>query len=658
MNSTAAFTLLLIIWLVVPTRSLQAQGAAADSSGRLPSYTMGEVVVYGECDAAERAGTVYQWNARRLQPLDGHSARELLEYVPGIYFSRSVRNEYTFRLRGFEQRQVSVFLDGIPVSIPYDGVVDVSQFAAAGLDRVRVSHGVSSMLYGANSLGGAVELISRTPSRGPEGTARLEASNHGRVFGSVYGSGGTERLRVSGALSLDRADAFRLSGRFRPTRNEDGGERENSAYEKKHVGVKVHLLLRPTHTVGVHVSGTDNWYHVPPNAESDRARYWRFPMWRRSLASINSRHVLQPKASLRTAWFYDRYRNRLQSFDDAAYATQARGYAFDSVYDDHSIGVNLYPTLDVLPAGTTDLLLAYRKDVHRQHDGIAPFERYSTDLMTAGAEQRMAWREAWSMAVGATVHALRPLASGAGASRAVLLQANAQVALRAALRPGFTVHLALARKSRFPTLKELYSSRLARNVPNPELRSEAALHGETGLRYAASSLTAGVSLYWSRLRNLIASVAVGDGYMQMQNIHTAAIRGGELDVSYRGKAYAITVNYALLDAANTSAQRDARYLEYRPVHRLNAIAEVEPGMRLRAGLEATYTADQHFQNPDTRRWEQLNDMLLVHLRLEYEMGWSVRWYVRATNALDAAHFSEYGVPLPGRELMAGVRIDL
>lgn len=636
---------------------VQAQNhVPADTTRVVSVYTLAEIVVLGERNAVTRGATVYEVGRDRIDELGIRSPRDAMEHVPGVYFSRTGRNESTFRLRGFEQRQVSVFLDGVPVSLPYDGLVDVSQFVGADLERVHISHGFSSLLHGANSLGGAVNLMTRPPAAQPSVSARLEGSDHGRVFSSVEVSGGTDRLRLGGSAGLERAGSFSLSRDFAPTLNEAGGERANSSHDRRRAGFRAQYLIGDSHLVGLNLSETDNTFDVPPNAVADRPRYWRFPLWRRGLASINTQHVLGPAVGLRTAWFHDRYRNVLRSFDDDTYTTQERGYAFDSEYDDHSSGVNLYPSLSVLRMGTTDGVVSYRRDVHRQRSGDAPFERYSTDLLTVALEQDLDWTDGLSMMMGVNLNHLRPLVAEGRSATDPLTQVNAQWALQVRHGSAVTSRMALARKSRFPTMKELYDSQLGRNLPNPDLGSEAAVHAEVGLDAASDAWQGGISVFRSELRDLISDVVVGDGLLQLQNIRRARMDGVEVDVQYRGRTGWVGVNYAYLRAVNRSPDRDSDWLSYRPAHRVNGLARVRVHDRVRVGGEISYTAGQHYQNPDTRKWERLNDMTWLSVRVEHEIRGGLGWYLRIDNALDAAYFSEFGVPLPGRELNVGMRV--
>lgn len=631
---------------------------ADDSIPPEPPYTLSEVVVLAQRHPVNRAATVYERDRRHIEERAVRSAGEALAHVPGLYLYRTARNEHTFRLRGFEQRQVSVFLDGVPISIPYDGLVDVAQLAGDDIERVQVSHGFSSMLYGANSLGGSVNLMTTAPAREPSLTARLEHSDHGRTFGTLAAGGGTRQLRFSGSVAVDRADAFRLSGDYAPALNEDGGARENSGFSRKRFALKAHWLASPAHQVGVHLSGVDNEYGVPPNAESAWARYWRFPVWRRTLASINTRHTFGERLSVRTVWYHDGYDNLLRSFDDATYTTQQRGYAFDSEYDDRSRGVILYPTLQLLPFGATDAVISYRKDVHRERDDDEPFQRFAAATLMLGIEQDVAFSPGLGMVAGVNVNLLFPEQSAGAPAADPLRQVNAQWALEHRHGPALSTHVAVSRKSRFPTLKELHSNRLGTSIPNADLRSENSLHAEVGADLEIHGWYTGISLFHSAARDLIASVALGAGQHQMQNISRARLSGAEIEVGREWRRASVVANYAYLHAVDASPERASRHLEYRPAHRLNALVTLRPHERLRIGAAGTFTGAQHYRNPDTGVWEELHDIAWLDVHLEHRLLGGLYWTARVDNVLDGNFSSGFGIPLPGREMSIGLRAAL
>lgn len=648
-------------------RARTSGGATADTLGAAardtllvpPPYTLGEIVVLATRNAVTRSATVHEMDAGRIADLAIRSPKHALQKLPGVHFSGNVRGENSFQLRGFHQRQVSVFLDGVPVSLPFDGLVDVAQFVGTDLDRVRVSHGFSSLLHGANSLGGAVSLFTRPPATEPSVTARVEGSDHGRLFGSTVVSGGTEKVRMSGSFALERAESFTLPEAFAPTPNQPDNKRDNSAYQRRRAGLRAQYLPGDAHQIGLHLSITDNWFHVPPNTLSSRPRYWRFPLWRRSLVSVNTHHSPDPSIRLRTSWYHDRYRNLLRSFDDATYTTQQRGYAFDSQYRDHSYGVNLFPTLTVLPFGATDGAISFRRDVHRQSTDAEPLERYVTEMVTIALEQDVDLGTALSMMLGANMNRLRPASTPVHEAPAgSLTQLNAQWAIQYQHREALSSHLALSRKSRFPTMKELYSSRLGDHLANPLLRSESAVHLEAGFDLVTTGWRGNVTLFHSALRHLITEVVVDGGLRQMQNASRARMQGVELGAEAQvGGIASVAANYSYLHAANRSPDRDSRHLSYRPAHRFNGVASLRLHERLKVTGTANRTGSQYYQHPDTGNWERLKNITWIQLRSEYRPGGNVTIYASMDNVLDGAYSSQFGVPLPGRELSVGLRLD-
>ena len=94
---------------------------------------------------------------------------DIAKSTPGVFVEHGgARNEYNLLVRGFNARRVPVFMDGIPVYVPYDGEMDLGRFTTFDLSRIDISKGASSVLYGANTMGGAVNLISKTNSTLPK----------------------------------------------------------------------------------------------------------------------------------------------------------------------------------------------------------------------------------------------------------------------------------------------------------------------------------------------------------------------------------------------------------------------------------------------------------------------------------------------------------
>jgi hypothetical protein len=94
-------------------------------------------------------------------------------------------------------RQLPLFIEGVPVYVPYDGNVDLSPLGVEDHWGILVSKGLASLLYGPNTLRGAVNVVCRKPTPQLElgARAQIEAHDHfntnaNRVDASIGGHSG------------------------------------------------------------------------------------------------------------------------------------------------------------------------------------------------------------------------------------------------------------------------------------------------------------------------------------------------------------------------------------------------------------------------------------------------------------------------------------
>jgi iron complex outermembrane receptor protein len=157
-------------WLMIGafgTAGLYAAGASdtlqqsSDSSG---GFELGRVVVTGKRMVAETVTS--QVDAKKMEERGAVNVAQALNLLPGVAVSMlGARYETGVYVRGFDLRQVPVYVDGVPQYVPYDGYVDLARFTTFDLAEVRVEKGYSSVLYGPNAMGGALRWVRRR--RGP-----------------------------------------------------------------------------------------------------------------------------------------------------------------------------------------------------------------------------------------------------------------------------------------------------------------------------------------------------------------------------------------------------------------------------------------------------------------------------------------------------------
>ena len=133
------------------------------------------------------------------------------------------------------QSNLVVLIDGRRVNSPDMSGVDWTQISASQIERIEITHGASSVLYGDGAVGGVINIITRIPESG--GKVSLGGGSFGSTNGSV-------RLGIDSGKSRMEVN---VSG------NRTDGYRSNSKYERLDAGVRAEVDL--TDRVSFHLSG-------------------------------------------------------------------------------------------------------------------------------------------------------------------------------------------------------------------------------------------------------------------------------------------------------------------------------------------------------------------------------------------------------------------
>lgn len=138
----------------------------------------------------------------RIEQLGADDLLEALRGEQGItLFGRTIGGRKTLALRGMESRHTLYLVDGRRLGAS-DGIIGHSDFqlgwvAPEEIERVEVVRGPLSALYGADALGGVLQIVTRAPANKLEGSVTTEGS---RADGGRGGSGHRAAARVSGPL--------------------------------------------------------------------------------------------------------------------------------------------------------------------------------------------------------------------------------------------------------------------------------------------------------------------------------------------------------------------------------------------------------------------------------------------------------------------------
>jgi iron complex outermembrane receptor protein len=652
-----------LVSLTLPHLDLKAQ--ETDTAKHV--FQLGQVNIIGTKDSLRSdkltAGTINRYN--RL------TVANALNLLPGITLTAvGPRNESAVSVRGFDVRSVPIYLDGIPLYVPYDGYVDLARFNTFNLSEIQVAKGYSSVLYGPNAEGGAINLISRKPVKAFELSAIAGWLNGGYRLNTNIGSNLGKFYYEVSASQLKR-NYYPLSSAFVPTKNEDGGHRDNSYNNDIAVSGKVGFTPTSNQEYAVGYSYQHGTKGTPVYAGDDAAntlfkspRYWKWPNWDTQSIYLLSNNRINSTNVIKTRWYYDQFKNNLASYDDASYSTQTKPYAFTSIYNDYTLGSSIAFENTSFKNNSFSVAGHFKQDVHREHNVGEPVRRDADNNFTVGAEDTYHITSAFKANIGVSYMNRHSIDAQQYTNNVVSdLPANSNSAwnlqglLQYDIDSTNAISLSIARKTRFATIKDRYSYRFGTAIPNPDLKAEDALNYDLSYHtLLAGKLTMQASVFYSKINNLIQTVnnvqvdpKTGTQQSQVQNVGRAEYYGAEFAIGYPiVKQLRVDANYTYLKRNNLSSL--AIFLTDVPQNKVFASVQYTPISKLYIMASEEYNSKRYSTSYGTVSGAFYLANVKAHLTLV--KGFAVEGGVN--NLFDRNYTLVEGFPEEGRNYFANV----
>lgn len=200
-----------------------------DGSYQLPNMLITSARQAEPRAKATAANTVF--TRADIERLQARSVPELLRRVPGVLVG-SAGGLPSLSLRGTGTAQTLVLLDGQRISSATSGFARLDYLAIDNVDRVEVIRGPRSSLYGADAIGGVIQIFTRSGEPGLNPEVRLAAGSDQTFQRSLNLSGGTRQTRVHLGASLDERDGFDITRDKRGADSDDDGQRTKALHLK------------------------------------------------------------------------------------------------------------------------------------------------------------------------------------------------------------------------------------------------------------------------------------------------------------------------------------------------------------------------------------------------------------------------------------------
>jgi len=619
-----------------------------------------------------------------LRSVPAPTMEDVMRAMPLLVIRQNSRGESQPSIRGSEERQIGIFLDGVPLTVGWDHRTDLSIIPLTAAQGIRLIRGLSSVLYGPNTLGGVIEVdVARVPGR-------IESVNPMDVGISVNESGGTN-IAVGAAHLIDRDEAqwlFRAGAGFsdRPGYTVPNGASDDADIRPQFLrnadGLRLNSDTRRMDAYfAARVRGEDgSWASlattaydvergVPPEAHQDEPRLWRYPEQTRLLTALSfgtgSRYTGSGRGDVEVSLGMDLGSTRIDQYDT---------WAFQSVVeredsDDRNLTFRLEGEHTLGDQGDFRASATYADVNHDEVLTPGGSSEFRQRLWSLGAETE--WKlgptDGTRLSLGAVLDGADTPESGDKPPLARLNDFGARIGISSLVSRGLLVHGGASRRARFPSLRELYSGALGRFIPNPSLEAEIILGAEGGFTVHTGDLEVQVVGFHQRLADGIIRTTVTDdsGTRLFKRVNQDQIQSTGIEMLAIGTLGVATISTDLTLQHVRGVEPDGTRieLEYEPSVTGKFSLESPLGGGYRAASDFRFVSDQRCANPEVGGLQSFgaSGSADFSLRKIFQFGGRgalsrVDASASVRNATNSTSYDQCGLPQPGRTLQVQFRV--
>jgi vitamin B12 transporter len=607
-----------------------AQQNPGNTAAQLPTTQLDTVVVTATRSPEplkDVLGDVSVIDRETLQNAGQGSLAEVLSRTHGIEYANNggPQTVTSLFMRGANSNQTLVLVDGQRINNATNGLAALNAIPTESIDHVEIVRGAASSLYGADALGGVINIITKREAERP---LSAYASVGGGTYGTSSYSAGLSGASQGWTYSL--SSSYRQSHGFDATK-EDNNPDKDSYYENNVAASLGYEWKRgQTLTAQFYETHLNGGYDAGAPYFNDRSIQ---DLQGYSLTSTNRLTDIWT-STLRVGSTVDRNRNENAPGDENPSNPPDGKSTFRTRQNQYLWQNDLQFTKD------QKVTLAYEHLDQRVEGDIGDFSNFPVVTFGDYTQTRRHVNSFTGVYLGDF---------GAHHVQASLRNDdNSQFGNRTTggLTYGYDITNRIRATVgantgfRAPDFNELYWPDSGGFVGNPNLKPETSRNIEAGLRYSDEDTELGVTYYHNRVKNLILSEPIADNpsVYQPVNVSRALLEGVTFTGMHKFGDTRLRASLDLSDPRNTDEdtrlpQRAKKVFRLSGDHRLG---------NWLLGAEMYASGDRVESNGD-----RLGGYTLFNLLASYDITRNVQVSVRWNNVFDKEYTLVEGYNTPG-----------
>jgi len=413
-----------------------------------------------------------------IERMGAGSFTDLLRLQPGVQISSNggAGTSSNIFLRGTNDQHVVVLVDGLRINSATLGTTSYENLPLSQIDRVEILRGPASSLYGADAIGGVIQIFTRkNASASPNINAAAGVGSYNTKTAEAGLNAGYKNLRYGINVSSMESDSFSA----KRIRN-NAFDRDDDGYRNLSVSAYTDLTIKDGHSLGLQFFESKATSHFDSGFDNTINR------------TLQS-YAITSKNQLSDAW-HSTFKYGMGK-DDSDSSARPNNNPNSTSFNPSGISTFSTEQKQIfwqnqikLPLGS--LTLAYE----RLEQNVASF----SNVKTRYSKQRNNDSFLVSYLLDHNNHALQlSLREDHNTQFGSFVTGGAGYGYR--FSPAWRVNASYGNAFKAPTFNQLFFP----NFGNENLNPEKSDNVEAGLHYETAKLRAGVTVFKNNIRDLI-----------------------------------------------------------------------------------------------------------------------------------------------------------